>query len=416
MIFVILIALLQVSDVLSGINPDWTRCKCRWDNWQAWSSCSQTCGGGYKYRSRKVYLLTSCPFKFETCATSDMGSDHGSCNQICYNGGTYKGLGCSCRDGWYGQCCSQEVTCGNPGSIANGAVVGSEYTYMKTVNYVCNTYYNLTGGSASRTCLLSSLWSGIKPRCAFINSCASNPCLNGGTCKNGLDRYDCFCTPSFSGLNCENDIQAPVVRGCPGNITSYSKNHNIFVNWTAPVFSDPVGRDIRVTTNYPENNWNFPWGDFMVQYTALKPSNGLQTDCNFSIKTRPHPCPDLVAPANGALVCNSWKHDYGRFCLLICGENHRLELGHDQNQWYVCGASGRWTPSQEVPNCTDLLPGIPHHRVNNFRFVSCEDEQEKRKIQSMFITKLKGSNYEYFCAKFAEECKESNVDIKCGLT
>lgn len=37
-----------------------------------------------------------------------------------------------------------------------------------------------------------------------VNSCASNPCLNGGTCVNGLDRYDCTCTSSFNGINCEN--------------------------------------------------------------------------------------------------------------------------------------------------------------------------------------------------------------------
>ena len=39
-----------------------------------------------------------------------------------------------------------------------------------------------------------------------VNSCASNPCFNGGTCVNGLDRYDCLCTSSYNGVHCENGM------------------------------------------------------------------------------------------------------------------------------------------------------------------------------------------------------------------
>ena len=38
---------------------------------------------------------------------------------------------------------------------------------------------------------------------ADINECASNPCVNGGTCKDEIGQYVCACPGGFSGNNCE---------------------------------------------------------------------------------------------------------------------------------------------------------------------------------------------------------------------
>ena len=66
----------------------------------------------------------------------------------------------------------------------------------------------------------------------------------------------------------------------------FSKEPTVFVNWTAPSFHDPTGSNIQVTTNYPMDSATFPWGDFVAQYVALKPSNGLRTECSFNITIR----------------------------------------------------------------------------------------------------------------------------------
>lgn len=36
-----------------------------------------------------------------------------------------------------------------------------------------------------------------------INECASNPCANGGSCTDHVNRYTCTCVPGYIGSNCQ---------------------------------------------------------------------------------------------------------------------------------------------------------------------------------------------------------------------
>ena len=36
-----------------------------------------------------------------------------------------------------------------------------------------------------------------------MNECESNPCTNGGTCVNHVNRFQCTCLPGYSGVLCE---------------------------------------------------------------------------------------------------------------------------------------------------------------------------------------------------------------------
>lgn len=38
-----------------------------------------------------------------------------------------------------------------------------------------------------------------------IDDCAQSPCLNGGTCTDGINRYYCDCVDGFVGLDCEEN-------------------------------------------------------------------------------------------------------------------------------------------------------------------------------------------------------------------
>ena len=35
-----------------------------------------------------------------------------------------------------------------------------------------------------------------------IDECLSNPCSNGGTCKDHINGYDCSCLPGYTGRDC----------------------------------------------------------------------------------------------------------------------------------------------------------------------------------------------------------------------
>jgi hypothetical protein len=36
-----------------------------------------------------------------------------------------------------------------------------------------------------------------------VNECLSNPCTNGGTCKDNVNGYTCTCAPGYNGTNCQ---------------------------------------------------------------------------------------------------------------------------------------------------------------------------------------------------------------------
>ena len=38
-----------------------------------------------------------------------------------------------------------------------------------------------------------------------LDDCSSNPCLNGGSCTDGIHDYECNCPGNYSGKNCEEE-------------------------------------------------------------------------------------------------------------------------------------------------------------------------------------------------------------------
>ena len=55
----------------------------------------------------------------------------------------------------------------------------------------------------SHTYFLEYEW-GLFVPLADIDDCASSPCLNGGLCLDGIDRYTCICLSGWSGDRCQN--------------------------------------------------------------------------------------------------------------------------------------------------------------------------------------------------------------------
>lgn len=61
-----------------------------------------------------------------------------------------------------------------------------------------------------------------------MNECISNPCQNGGQCRDLVGTYECRCAPGFLGRDCEIDVDDCESASCPVNsicvdgVASYS--------------------------------------------------------------------------------------------------------------------------------------------------------------------------------------------------
>ena len=82
------------------------------------------------------------------------------------------------------------------------------------------------------------------------------------------------------------DIQPPVVNGCPDNVQLNATESTALYSWTPPVFTDPMGTELNITSSHDTSIHRFNWGDHTVSYTATKPLNGLQTTCSFNVTVR----------------------------------------------------------------------------------------------------------------------------------
>ncbi|KAM9478353.1 protein crumbs homolog 1 [Salvelinus alpinus] len=177
-----------------------------------------------------------CELNTDTCASNPC--IHGNCS---VQGLAYK---CSCEFGYTGMNCEEEVDvcenhlCAHGGTCLHGVnkyacLCAENYTgpycndrveeipwYIvvnrngrpklpvsvcgdETRNYTCFNAGNCTERELSCDCLPGF----TGHRCEQeVDECKSNPCLNGGYCRNLINKYHCVCDMSFAGDNCQIDL------------------------------------------------------------------------------------------------------------------------------------------------------------------------------------------------------------------
>ncbi|NXU56730.1 SNED1 protein, partial [Turnix velox] len=127
----------------------------------------------------------------------------------CENGATCEdldgGYACICPVGYAGKRCQSEVDCGVPSEVKHAQASFNSTRVGSLAEYQCDLGYTLSQHNHPRVCRSLGVWSD-PPECDEIDECISQPCLNGGQCKDHIGAFLCLCEPGYSGHHCELDV------------------------------------------------------------------------------------------------------------------------------------------------------------------------------------------------------------------
>ncbi|NXN16557.1 SNED1 protein, partial [Indicator maculatus] len=140
----------------------------------------------------------------------------------CENGATCQDLGgdytCMCPMGYVGKHCQSEIDCGIPSEVKHAQVSFNSTKVGSLAEYQCEPGYTLSQHNHPRVCHLPGIWSD-PPECDEINECQSQPCMNGGQCKDRVAKFLCLCEPGYAGQHCELDVNECQSEPCKNNGT-----------------------------------------------------------------------------------------------------------------------------------------------------------------------------------------------------
>ncbi|XP_028650648.1 sushi, nidogen and EGF-like domain-containing protein 1 isoform X1 [Erpetoichthys calabaricus] len=163
--------------------------------------------GKYKCECTADFTGRHCENGLDACLSNPC--KHGG-NCTADTDGAYQ---CHCKFGFRGTHCETEISCGPPSRVKNSQVQYSSTHPGSSAIYVCHSGYTLVPESTISVCGIHSSWS-QPPICEEINECLSEPCLNGGTCKDRVAAYICTCENGFTGPNCETELDECLSEPC----------------------------------------------------------------------------------------------------------------------------------------------------------------------------------------------------------
>ncbi|CAH3047115.1 unnamed protein product, partial [Porites lobata] len=231
--------------------------------------------------------------KEQICAAVDFCSSN-----PCLNNGTCTSLTsdfqCQCTPGWQGKDCSKDIDecainstqCGDkqvchnfPGGFTcldacslRPCQNGGNCTVDDSSSYICACPLGIGGQNCTEGSILYSeiSYGTFSWRSSFllspkdlVNDCDSSPCIHGGTCTDGLGRFECQCPQDYAGRQCELGKVDCAASPCYGNYTRKPSIHDYTgkLHWSADTLFKQLSVDHNMDSDisHPLTYWAYGW-------------------------------------------------------------------------------------------------------------------------------------------------------------
>eukprot|EP00057_Strongylocentrotus_purpuratus_P029419 XP_011683893.1 PREDICTED: A-agglutinin anchorage subunit-like isoform X4 [Strongylocentrotus purpuratus] len=202
--------------------------------------------------------------------------------------------------------CSVGELPGNLTSLINDTCETNANVPCNTVcMFKCDAGYTITHNK-SIICKIGMFTPDI-PSCNETDECASNPCVNNGTCVDLLNDYNCTCVPGYEDRNCQN-----VTVSSTGTPASNTPTASVSSPSSTPSSTEPVTLLSTATSasNPPTASMSSPSSTPSPTEPVTVPSTGTPasntpTGLMSSPSSTPSPTKSVTVPSTGTPASNT---------------------------------------------------------------------------------------------------------------
>ncbi|PIK52467.1 putative sushi, von Willebrand factor type A [Apostichopus japonicus] len=228
----------------------------------------------------------------------------------------------------------------------------------------------------------------------------------------------------FQGISGARDHDAPpiIVRPCPADIEVTARGLQTAVSWEEPLFEDPGGKHVVVSSNFSPGN-KFGVGNYRVEYTATNEMTGRQTGCQFTVDVTVEACAPLETRLNGALAAmNLGMVRYASYPASLVSV-HLLHLQRHSSVTPPGNGSHLELWTVDLAKILEISRGIGHARSRPPRSTlpvkamydaeDCSKAGQAPQIASAFLEHLLRTQFADLCSS-SSGCSFTDIKVTCG--